>query len=61
MQRAIYGAGTRRRRAAHRPAPPTRYAFYLEKLGIGALVSGRVLALGLWVYHRLSADFAEEL
>jgi ABC-2 type transport system permease protein len=37
------------------------YGFYLEKLGIGALISALLLALGLWVYHRLSADFAEEL
>jgi ABC-2 type transport system permease protein len=60
MQRAIY---------AQNPTLPDGstvlaadgYAFYLEKLGIGALVSVAVLALGLWVYHRLSADFAEEL
>ncbi|HEY7103375.1 MAG TPA: ABC transporter permease [Mycobacteriales bacterium] len=60
MQRAIY---------AQNPVLPggstvlasDGYAFYLEKLGIGALVSAALLALGLWVYHRLSADFAEEL
>jgi ABC-2 type transport system permease protein len=60
MQRAIY---------AQNPTLPNGstvlaaddYGFYLEKLGIGALVSAAVLALGLWVYHRLSADFAEEL
>lgn len=60
MQRAIY---------AQNPTLPggstvlaaNGYAFYLEKLGIGALVSAAVLALGLWLYHRLSADFAEEL
>ena len=60
MQRAIY---------AQNPTLPggstvlaaDGYAFYLEKLGIGALVSAAVLALGLWLYHRLSADFAEEL
>jgi ABC-2 type transport system permease protein len=60
MQRAIY---------AQNPTLPNGstvlaadgYAFYLEKLGIGALVSAAVLALGLWVYRRLSADFAEEL
>jgi ABC-2 type transport system permease protein len=59
MQRAIY---------AQNPTLPggstvlaaDGYAFYLEKLGIGALVSAAVLALGLWLYHRLSADFAEE-
>jgi ABC-2 type transport system permease protein len=60
MQRALY---------AQNPTLPNGstvlasdgYTFYLEKLGIGALVSAVVLALGLWVYHRLSADFAEEL
>ena len=60
MQRAIY---------AQNPTLPggstvlaaDGYAFYLEKLGIGELVSAAVLALGLWLYHRLSADFAEEL
>jgi ABC-2 type transport system permease protein len=60
MQRAIY---------AQNPVLPggstvlasDSYGFYLEKLGIGALVSTVLLALGLWVYHRLSADFAEEL
>jgi len=60
MQRAIY---------AQNPVLPggstvlasDSYAFYFEKLGIGALISGLLLALGLWVYHRLSADFAEEL
>ena len=60
MQRAIY---------AQNPVLPggstvlasDDYAFYLEKLGIGALVSAVLLGLGLWAYHRLSADFAEEL
>jgi ABC-2 type transport system permease protein len=60
MQRALY---------AQNPTLPggstvlaaDGYAFYLEKLGIGALVSAALLALGLWTYNRLSADFAEEL
>ena len=60
MQRAIY---------AQNPTLPggstvlaaDGYSFYLEKLGIGALVSAVLLALGVWVYQRLSADFAEEL
>jgi ABC-2 type transport system permease protein len=37
------------------------YAFYLEKLALGGLVSAALLVLGVWVYRRLSADFAEEL
>jgi ABC-2 type transport system permease protein len=60
MQRALY---------ARNPTLPNGstvladdgYAFYLEKLGLGALVSAGVLVLGLTVYRRLSADFAEEL
>jgi ABC-2 type transport system permease protein len=60
MQRALY---------ARNPQLPSGgtvladggYAFYFEKLGIGALVSGALLVLGVWAYRRLSADFAEEL
>ncbi|HST67959.1 MAG TPA: ABC transporter permease [Mycobacteriales bacterium] len=60
MQRALY---------ARNPTLPggskvlaaDGYGFYLEKLGIGAVVSLVLLVLGLWVYNRLSADFAEEL
>lgn len=40
---------------------PGGYRFYLEALGIGMLVALVVLGLGLAVFHRLSADFAEEL
>lgn len=60
MQRAIYvdnptlpGGGT--------ALADGGYAFYLEKLGLGALVSALLLVLGVWSYRRLSADFAEEL
>lgn len=60
MQRALY--------ARNPPLPgggtvlaDGGYAFYLEKLGLGALVSAVLLALGVWVYRRMSADFAEEL
>ena len=60
MQRAIY---------AHNPPLPaggtvladSGYAFYLEKLGLGALVSAVLLVIGIGVYRRMSADFAEEL
>jgi hypothetical protein len=37
------------------------YAFYLKTLTLGALVSAALLVLGVAVYRRLSADFAEEL
>jgi len=45
----------------HRVLADPGYQFYLERLGLGAAVSGLLLLLGLRVYHRLSADFAEEL
>jgi ABC-2 type transport system permease protein len=35
--------------------------FYLKVLGLGFVVSLGVLALGVWQFRRLSADFAEEL
>ena len=60
MQRALY--------ARNPPLPnggtvlaDDGYAFYLEKLALGGLVSAVLLALGIWAYNRLSADFAEEL
>ena len=37
------------------------YGFYLGHLALGLLVSLGLLALGMWVYRRLSADFAEDL
>jgi ABC-2 type transport system permease protein len=35
--------------------------FYLEVLGIGLVVSLLFLALGMWQFRRMSADFAEDL
>ena len=60
MQRALY---------ARNPVLPggsqvlaaDGYGFYLEKLALGGAVSVALLVLGVWVYKRLSADFAEEL
>jgi ABC-2 type transport system permease protein len=60
MQRALY---------AQNPPLPSGgtvladdgYAFYLEKLALGALVSAALLVLGVAVFRRLSSDFAEEL
>jgi len=37
------------------------YGFYLKWLGIAAVVSLLLTALGLWTFQRLQADFAEEL
>jgi ABC-2 type transport system permease protein len=41
--------------------PDPGYLFYVEKLAVGAIPSLLILVLGLYVYHRMSADFAEEL
>lgn len=63
FQRALYRTPYYTDTAGHRQlllADPG-YAFYLRMLGIGALISVAVFVLGRRVFHRLSADFAEEL
>nr|WP_307874590.1 ABC transporter permease [Frankia nepalensis] len=37
------------------------YAFYLEHLAAAGAVSLAVLGLGIWVFRKLQADFAEDL
>jgi ABC-2 type transport system permease protein len=41
--------------------PSGGYGFYLQWLGVAAAVSAVLLAVGLWTFRRLQADFAEEL
>jgi ABC-2 type transport system permease protein len=60
MQRALYGQDPTMLNGQHVLADPG-YAFYLNRLAIGAVVSAVLLWLGLRTYRRLSADFAEEL
>lgn len=60
MQRALYGQNPTLPGGGTVLADPG-YAFYLERLGIGAVVSAVLLVVGVRVYNRLSADFAEEL
>lgn len=60
MQRALYGQNPTLPGGQTVLADPG-YLFYLERLGVAAIVSTLLLLLGLRVYHRLSADFAEEL
>src|SRR6266536_2042372 len=62
MQRALYrypsvveGGGVQRVLATG------GYGFYLKWLGVASVVSLVLLALGLVVFRRLEADFAEEL
>jgi ABC-2 type transport system permease protein len=60
MQRALY-AQNPPMSSGHLVLADPGYLFYLERLGIGAVVSALLLLLGLRLYRRLSADFAEEL
>jgi ABC-2 type transport system permease protein len=60
MQRALYGLDATL--PGGQPVLPSEdYAFYLGHLAIGLVVSLLLLALGMRVYRRLSADFAEDL
>ncbi len=58
MQRAIYRHAT----VDGVPVlPDAGYGFYLRWLGVAAVVTLAVLAVGLVTFRRLEADFAEEL
>jgi ABC-2 type transport system permease protein len=41
--------------------PAGGYGFYMKWLGVAAVVSVVLLAVGLWTFRRRQADFAEEL
>jgi ABC-2 type transport system permease protein len=41
--------------------PAGGYGFYLQWLGVAAVVSVALLLIGRWTFRRLQADFAEEL
>ncbi len=60
MQRALYADDAKLTNGTRVLADPG-YLYYVDKLAIGAVVSGLLLWLGLRTYHRLAADFAEEL
>ncbi len=64
MQRAIYREPTVLRTDNHQPyqvLAADGYGFYLKWLGIAGITALVVLAVGLWVFRRFEADFAEEL
>jgi ABC-2 type transport system permease protein len=46
---------------ARQVLPDGGYGFYLQWLGVAAVISTVLLVVGLWTFRRLQADFAEEL
>lgn len=60
FQRALYGVARVPNTGELILASDSNW-FYAQVLGIGFVVSGAVLALGMWQFDRLSKDFAEEL
>ncbi|WP_242424595.1 ABC transporter permease, partial [Frankia sp. EI5c] len=61
FQRAIYDPPPGNTTGTSSVIADTGYAFYLEHLAIAALISLAVLWLGLRVFKRFQADFAEDL
>jgi ABC-2 type transport system permease protein len=62
MQRAIYrDPVTFDSHGAHQVLVAGGFGFYLRWLAVAGAVSLALLALGLWTFRRLQADFAEEL
>ncbi|WP_035948994.1 ABC transporter permease [Parafrankia sp. EUN1f] len=61
FQRAIYDPPPGNSTGSSSIIADTGYTFYLEHLGIAALISLAVLFLGLRVFRRFQADFAEDL
>jgi ABC-2 type transport system permease protein len=62
MQRAIFNHPVGM--AQGRPTqilPAGGYGYYLQLLGVAAVISVVLLGVGLWTFRRLQADFAEEL
>ena len=60
MQRALYADDAVLPNGQHVLADPG-YLYYIEKLAIGGVAAALLLLLGLYIYHRMAADFAEEL
>ena len=58
MQRAIY---VRPITGGRHILPAGGYGFYLTWLGVAGAIALALLAVGLWTFRRLQADFAEEL
>jgi ABC-2 type transport system permease protein len=58
MQRAVYNHPVV---GGKQVLPAQGYGFYLQWLAVAAALSLALLAIGLWTFRRLQADFAEEL
>ncbi len=58
MQRAIYNHPVV---DGQEILPADGYSFYLQWLGVAAVISLALLGAGLWTFRRLQANFAEEL
>lgn len=61
MQRGLYAAPLTIQGSDELVLASSNSWWYVEKLAIGGAVSVALLVLGLWVYRRMSADFAENL
>lgn len=61
FQRAIYDPPEGNSTGTASILADTGYAFYLEHLAIAGAISLALLALGLRVFRRMQADFAEDL
>ena len=59
MQRALYAADVSA--GDQKVLASTEWSFYIERLGLAAVISLVVLAVGVTIYRRMSADFAEML
>jgi len=62
MQRAIFNHPVGMSQGQPKQILPAGgYTFYLQWLGVAAVISLVLLGVGLWTFRRLQADFAEEL
>ncbi|MDQ6659114.1 MAG: ABC transporter permease [Actinomycetota bacterium] len=61
MQKALYAADITITGSDQKVLASTDWSFYLERLGIGLVVSFALFSLGLTTYRKMSADFAETL